>query len=672
MRGGTSMTRIDEHTDADAALAARVRAGDESAFAELWKRHARAGAAAAYKFSSIADADDLVSEAYLRILRAMQQGGGPHEAFRPYLYSTIRNIALDWRAKLPAVSLEVTPEIEGPEDPQSAAIERTVTVRAYRTLPQRWQAVLWYMDVEGMAPAETSVLLGLSPNATSALAIRAREGLKNAWLQAHVNDKDVPEGCRWTTARMGQYSRGTLTRKARARFDEHLDDCERCTALVAEVGSIGGSLASLLLPATLGGVAGTGLLAELLASHGGAVPAGSTTAAAAPRPRVSPARAALVAGAGVLAVAVIGTGAWAATAAWQAQTPAATTATDPDRTAEPPSMTPSPTPTASATPTPPPPPPATPAPVPPTWEPDDSAPPSLPVPPVVIPPVVIPPDLTAPALPQLAAPVEGMLTNQAAPAFAGSGEPGASVTVRTADPATSGLTTVGTALVSADGTWSLVPSLPLPDGTHSLLVSQRDAAGNESPAVGRTITVDTTALVPEFDALPASAQLFVPEVSGTAEPGALVTIRDDTGLVLGTAPVDLDGAWSFALPDPQRGDEALSASQTDQAGNVSAWSADSAPLVFDRPTIAAPADGAVIASQGGATVVQVEFAGHSGMRVQVFIDGVTTGNVHTLEPTPIVRVTPPLPDGAHTIGVRYIDPATGQIGSTFSIAFTIG
>ena len=153
----------DEQTYADADLAALVRSGDESAFGELWRRHSRAGTTAAAQFSSIADADDLVSEAYLRILGAMQRGGGPHEAFRPYLYSTIRNIALDWRAKLPAVSLEVTPELEGPDDPQFAALERTVTVRAYRSLPQRWQAVLWYLDVEGMAPAETSLLLGLSP-----------------------------------------------------------------------------------------------------------------------------------------------------------------------------------------------------------------------------------------------------------------------------------------------------------------------------------------------------------------------------------------------------------------------------------------------------------------------------------------------------------------------------
>lgn len=635
----------DEHVHGDAALSALVRAGDESAFAELWRRHSRAGTAAAAQFASIADADDLVSEAYLRILRAMQTGGGPHDAFRPYLYSTIRNIALDWRPKLPAVSLEVAPELEDPDDPHLAALERTVTARAFRSLPQRWQAVLWYLDVEGMAPAETSVLLGLTPNATSALAVRAREGLKNAWLQAHLNDKDVPEECRWTTERMGQYVRGTLTRRARARFDEHVDDCERCTNLLAEVGSLSGSLAAILLPATIGSTAGAGLLAAQQAG-----PGQITATATAVRP--SAARLSVAAGAGVLALAMIGTGVWAATAPWEAAPPA-TTASEPDSPSRPPRAE---LPTAPTLPAP---------------TPTPAAPEPEPRPPAPVPPVLIPVDLTAPGVPQLSAPVDGLLTNRATPAFAGTGEPGATVTVRRLEPLTSTLIAVGTAPVGADGNWSFVPSA-LPDGMHSLQVSQRDTAGNESAAVARTITVDTVALAPAIDALPSIAQLYVPVVTGTGEPGALVTLRDDSGGALGTASAGPDGTWSLQLADPQREQLAVAASQTDLAGNASPWSDDSGPVIFDRPSIPSPADGTTVASQGGATVVQVEFAGYSGMQVQVYIDGVTTGNVHTLEPTPIVRVTPALGDGAHTIGVRYMDPITGRVGSTFTIAFTIG
>jgi len=248
----------------DPALAELSRAADTAAFAELWRRHAGAGTTAARQFRSIADPDDIVSEAYLRILRALQQGGGPHEAFRPYLYRTIRNIALDWRARRPSVSIE---EIDDLVEPgplmDTAVLDNAVTAQAFEQLPERWQAVLWYLEVEGMSPSEAAPHVGLSPNATSALAARAQEGFKAAWLQAHVNDRSVSDECRWTTQRMGRYVRHGLSPRARTRFDRHLDTCERCTLLVHELGDLEGHLSSVLLPIALGATAGSLLLAQM-------------------------------------------------------------------------------------------------------------------------------------------------------------------------------------------------------------------------------------------------------------------------------------------------------------------------------------------------------------------------------------------------------------------------
>ena len=95
------------------------------------------------------------------------------------------------------------------------------------------------------------------------------------------------------------------------------------------------------------------------------------------------------------------------------------------------------------------------------------------------------------------------------------------------------------------------------------------------------------------------------------------------------------------------------------------------PLTLLRPEVVAPADGAVIASTGGATSVAASFDGIEGRRVEVLVDGVSTGNIHTLEADPIVRVTAPLGDGVHTIAVRYIDPDTGRVGALTTVAFTI-
>src|SRR5262249_51259149 len=43
-------------------------------------------------------ADDIVAEAFARVLAAIQAGGGPDHAFRPYLLAAVRNLANDWIA----------------------------------------------------------------------------------------------------------------------------------------------------------------------------------------------------------------------------------------------------------------------------------------------------------------------------------------------------------------------------------------------------------------------------------------------------------------------------------------------------------------------------------------------------------------------------------------------
>lgn len=654
--------RAELQDQGDAALADLVRAGDPDAFGVLWSRHAAAGGAAARQFASIADPEDIVSEAYLRVLRTLQNGGGPTEAFRPYLYRTIRNVALDWRDKTNSISLEVAPELEDIDsDPETVTTERSIAARAFRTLPDRWQAVLWYLEVEGMDPAEVAPLLQLAPNAVSALGVRAREGLKKAWLQAHVSEQPVPPGCRWTTDRMGQYARGSLTARARARFDRHLDTCERCTELVGEVDGLTGSLAGILLPTTVGGAAGAGLLAQLHAGQPAGTTASQPTVPAQPlaSARVSGPQAGILVGAGVLVVTAMAAAAVAGTLVWKPDPSLSAADQRPD---SPPAAerTSDPTPTVSPTV--------------PAAPPQDPAPPAQPVlpplPPVSPPDVTVPPpDVTAPAAPVLLAPADGTLTNNPRPAFEGTGEPGARIDVQRVDPVTGELAVVATAIVDAGGGWTASPTDALPEGTSAIRTSQVDAAGNRSEADARSVVIDTVALAPQLDPLPAQPMVLLPDIAGLAEAGAEVALRDDLGVLLGTATAGPDGRWTIRLPDPGRDGATLTASQTDPGGNVSPWSAPTSPLAFDRPSIPSPVDGATVASTGGSTSVQIELAGHEGMQVEVLVDGVGTGNVHTLQSTPIARVTAPLADGTHTIGVRYV--GAGSVGSLTTISFTI-
>ena len=253
-------------TTSDAELLDNARSGDTSAFGELWRRHYRSAARVARQFTSSIDADDLVSEAYARIFQRVLAGGGPTGAFRPYLYTTIRNLASTWGASARDVQVDVIEDFEDdriPDDPAAWALDRTLTAQAFRSLPERWQSVLWYTEVEGMDPHEVAPLMGMTANGVAALSYRAREGLRKAWLQAHISDATASGECQWTMARLGDHARNGLGDRDRARLLAHLAECDKCTIVSEEVDEVGSHLALVLLPLILGGVAGGGLLAAL-------------------------------------------------------------------------------------------------------------------------------------------------------------------------------------------------------------------------------------------------------------------------------------------------------------------------------------------------------------------------------------------------------------------------
>ncbi len=311
-------TAATEVSDQDLVLLAR--SGDSSAFGELWTRHAQSGIVVARGFTSSLEADDLVSEAFTRIYQRILDGGGPDGAFRPYLYTTIRNLARRWGGGRNDIQIEDIEDLRDdsiPEDPTAVALDARLTGSAFQSLPERWQSVLWYTEVEGMSPQAVAPLLGLTANGVSALAYRAREGLRTAWLQAHVSDAGATEDCRWVTGRLGEHARNSLTSKEKARFSSHIAECERCGIVASEVEEVGSGIAAVLLPLILGATVGGTLLASMSPAQSAAaialppVPAAFNSIAAAGGPAAVAAAATTATGAsapflaGVLAVAVV-------------------------------------------------------------------------------------------------------------------------------------------------------------------------------------------------------------------------------------------------------------------------------------------------------------------------------------------------------------------------------
>ncbi len=250
------------------------------------------------------------------------------------------------------------------------------------------------------------------------------------------------------------------------------------------------------------------------------------------------------------------------------------------------------------------------------------------------PTLVTAPDITAPAAPTLAITLDGTAAN-------GTGEPGATVTVRNPDGST-----IGTTVVAADGRYTVVLDPARIDG-EVLSAIQNDPTGNPSPPVAAT--------APDFDAptgLTADVSADGTTVTGAGEIGATVTIRDPAGLAIGTAVVDADGTYVATLTTAQINGEVLSATQVDQDGNAGL------PVATTAPDLTAPAlptadvndTGTAITGTGeaGATVTVTTSGGAVVATAIVGADGAYTA---TLNPAQV--------DG-ETLSVIQADP-TGNL-----------
>ncbi|MEU7430963.1 choice-of-anchor C family protein [Streptomyces sioyaensis] len=241
----------------DAELIVQARAGDEAAFGVLYKRHvASARRLAGLYASTPADAEDIASEGFTQVLSAVRAGGGPREAFRPYVLTTVRRIAARRAARakrdVPTPELESVAPLVPFEDPVLADLEVSLVARAFAALPERWQAVLWHTTVEGESPAQVAVHLGLSANGVAALAVRAREGLRKEYLQAHLSAEKLERECRRCASKLAAYVRGSLSARARGGVEAHLAECDRCTSLLPELREISGRLRGIVAPLLLG------------------------------------------------------------------------------------------------------------------------------------------------------------------------------------------------------------------------------------------------------------------------------------------------------------------------------------------------------------------------------------------------------------------------------------
>lgn len=687
---------IDVSTLSDAELVKRVRSGDTQAYGVLWERHSRAGATVARSYTSSFDPDDLVSESYAKIFQIITAGGGPDGAFRPYLFTTIRNTAASWGRARRETSMDDAEQIEDPafsEENSLAALDRSLTASAFRALPTRWQEALWYSEVEGMTPQEIAPLLGMKANSVAALTYRAREGLRQAWIQAHLKSVPDDSDCRWTIDRLGGYARKSLGKRDTGRLEAHLQDCAKCTIVAAEAKDVGSRLALVLLPLTAGVAGAAGYTAWMqsgahtatyaLGAGGVIMPAaafGSGQGAAGSSAGGSASGSAgggggVLVGASIAAALVI-----AAVVAAAALGPALFGGPEtPARSAarSSPSAAPSSGAPSSTTPAPS----AAPA-APPVTAPASSAagpaPTGRPAASIAAPVPVVP---AAPALTTANVSGDGALDAR------GTAHPGNTVTVAASPDATTAArgfarsvvlpssVTLGTATASADGSWRVSADMSsLPDGGYTLFVTQTTPAGVTGAPVTRSVRVRITVAAPVFvSPVNGSTLSTMPTAfSGTVAHADAVLVSVDGGAV---RTATLHGSL-WRLPVAALGNGVHRANAVVRYKHRSSATARAAFTLAVPPSITTPTAGAPITSPQ----LSIAGMGSPGARIDLGVAdwtppvGSATPEASTMVATDgrwaAILDLSALPNGDYTLTTTQTD-ASGGVSRARSVGLSL-
>ncbi|MFL3496470.1 BapA/Bap/LapF family large adhesin [Citrobacter portucalensis] len=271
----------------------------------------------------------------------------------------------------------------------------------------------------------------------------------------------------------------------------------------------------------------------------------------------------------------------------------------------------------------------------------------------------------------------GSRSNDTLPELKGTGTDGSKITLY------DGATPIGSTTVLPGGTWSIQLDQPLSEGTHNLSAIATDVAGNASNAGNFTLTIDTT---PPAAPVISSAEGLIgtnlqtlnngsstkssnPELSGTGEPGAKITIYDNGGPI-GTVTVQPDGTWTFTPTSLADGSHKFTATATDVAGNTGIPSAGftltvdntppaqpAAPIITDN---VAPVTGVVTNGNTNDTTPTFSGTGNVGDLITVYLNGTpplqgttTVGADGTWSFTPPAPVTP----GTYQVTLTATDPA---------------
>lgn len=281
-------------------------------------------------------------------------------------------------------------------------------------------------------------------------------------------------------------------------------------------------------------------------------------------------------------------------------------------------------------------------------------------------------DTAVPAAPTITSPSANAHFNQASQSVSGACETDATVQI------TGNVLSPPVTETCLGGSYSIGVTFTNNDGAKTFTVRQVDRAGNASPTVSRTVTVDTASPANPAFTTPASNNFYVNNVSqtvaGTCEANATVLITGSGVVDVPANPLPLEvtcsagGTFSRALTlTAGEGTKTVSLTQVDRAGNISGtvsrnFILDTTPPA--NPAFTTPATNNLRVASASQTVagtceasatVRIAGAGVSGTLPITVTCG--TGGTFTR------AITLTTGDGTKTVSLTQVDRAGNTSGS---------
>lgn len=230
----------------DVALLAAYRDGDVRAFEMLFHRHhGRLRALSVRYLGDPAEADDVVQETFMRLLRIAHR---VDEGFRvmAWLHRVAANLCLTLlrrRGRLQLVSgdeewLLATRDQQRVTQPDQAyeigqAHDRLV--RVAMSLPVQQRAAFLMREIDGLSYGDIALRLGITHGAVESLLFRARRRFKQEYL---CLEGEEPTTCATIRHQVEVIGRARLGPWQEHQVARHLDECTGCrTRLLPAAGA---------------------------------------------------------------------------------------------------------------------------------------------------------------------------------------------------------------------------------------------------------------------------------------------------------------------------------------------------------------------------------------------------------------------------------------------------